>query len=393
MKRKCILLHNSKKDFTAEAISIKKFNKKYHEIRSDSSIEYVLIPISMFSESYIATPVIAMPLAFNPISFTYTVTLSELTQDFRTLAYDNTICGSRTFVNREMETKCDTIYELYVFVYSIIKMMAYNSLQNTCRFSPGMYNRELVYQNHNYVFDIPDIRCKYLNKDIILNENNIGLMNVISSISMLFLNQTSFKELIIPDLFKFYIDTKKHCSYTHVTNLSKLDGKVNKFEDHLKSCACNNWSAYSFISNLDYTILNELDYGTLIFGMYTLMGDPDDFEDYPITISTILNHPTIASVQKIEEYKLYSVSDYIEAVAFAGDMLSMMRTISELVGDEFKDCVCCIEIHAGIKTIPNCKEFVYTITDENISFGEVTDVVDDFITSLTEFIEDMKLPI
>ena len=210
---------------------------------------------------------------------------------------------------------------------------------------------------------------------------------------MIMLNGTGFKELIVPDIFRFYIDGNKHCSYTHCTNLSKLDGRVNRFDYHLRSCACNNWSAYSFISNRDYEILNELDYGTLIFGMYTIMGDPDDFEDYPITISTIIDHPTIASVQKIEEYKLYKISDYIEAVAFAGDMLSMMRTTSELVGDELKDCVCCIEIRAGIKTIPGCKEFVYTITDENISFGEVNDVVDDFITSLTEFIEDMKLPI
>lgn len=385
---KCILIHNDLKNFRAEPISIKKFNRNFVSYKNDTGIDYILMPVSQFSESYISIPTVALPNNFNPITIKYTLVVYELTRDFASIINTHEQVPNSEVMVKDFSIECKTLSELYVFIFSIIKLMAYNEIQNTCRFKnvgntvyafPLSTSYIYTFDAKNFVFDISDMTISSHSTEIDSLHGNHGLMTAVQFVQKIFGTSIEPNRLIIPNIYKFYVDKNGKCRYTPFNNIKKLVGNIDFSKDHLMSCACNHYNAYYFISSADKIILDTLFDGKVRYIMYSLMSDEDDIElDGPLDIDTIISNPMYGAIHKLEEYPLYTTSDYIEVVAFAGEMLSMMNVVSELVGDEYSDCKCMMEITSSTPY----GTFCYDILWDQIESGEIPDVVDDFIEAV-----------
>lgn len=398
---KVILLTNGLGKYTPRSMSIKKFNKKYQEIFNDNSVEYLLIPMSQYSDVYAAVPKITLPNKFKPITIKYRLVLYELTQDYASLINTQRGIPNNEILSREYVVVCNTIYEFYTFVFSIIKLMAYNELQNVGRFKPGIYKRRLIIREHNYAFYISDMECLIDGQVTELLINNTSLGNAISSFDKLNLSSipnTSNMLGISPSIYKFYFieGDPLYNIYTDVHKLKEMRGPTGVVTNYLlRSCACEHYNAYAFVSPAMMSEFKYIHNGRVTFIMFTYMGDRDMIDlDSQFTIADLLTYPEYAAVHKVEEYELLTPSDFIEMAVFAGDMLNMMRTVSDIVGDEFKNCECMMQIEGVFDSDGGPYQpvpFAYTVTDTQISSGEIEDVLADFMNYMATYF-DKNIP-
>ena len=70
-------------------------------------------------------------------------------------------------------------------------------------------------------------------------------------------------------------------------------------------------------------------------------------------------------------------------------MLDMVKLVSDLVGDIYKDCQIMLEIRTSVTG--SDKLVAYTVTKEQLDFGEIESVFDDFIKLLDPYL-DHNLP-
>lgn len=382
MDKGCVLI---KKNCTAELISIDKFNKKFGKIKNKGDTEFVLIPVSQFSEAYIAVPVINLPDKFSPMKIEYDLGIRTIYGRYN--IYDHNF--NETLRKLKFESKykieCNTLYDLYVFAFSLKRLAAFNVLNNMSEIKNNPYDDLLSASVRKpYIFCIDSLNISYLGENINMKEVD-GIEQVLDIVS----TTIGIKHIITPCLYKFWIGKNHRCNFTPYSNPSKMIGTVNKISEKcIMSNQCINYDAYSFISTSDEVLLKSTSCnGELLMVNYTLMCEPDELPiDGPLNVMDMLKHPEAIVVYRVERYNLYTISDCVEALSFATDLLHTMDISKKLIGGDESTSESMIEIRLDGY---DCKETLsYTLTKESIDFGEVTNVVSDFMNKLDAYLEN-----
>ena len=141
---KCIILHNSSENYLVGSLSIEDYNRLLKQISRNRAIEYVLIPVSKSSHAYIVTHRELIPESFTPINISYTVTIKRYGNpaeinlpripfnnpaeiDMSNLDFTRDCLSEMSFVMDKTYTiRCNTFFEYQIFLFSMVKMMAYN---------------------------------------------------------------------------------------------------------------------------------------------------------------------------------------------------------------------------------------------------------------------------
>ena len=378
MNNKCILIN---RDCTVDTIDIDKFNDKYTKIKNKGISEFVLIPISQHCEAYIAIPVETLPDNFKPLKIRYTLSIKVLrgiSNVFDTLPND------RDVYRKEFNLNCKTLYELYVFAFSLNKLMAFNVLNNMSDVKLNEYNDYLLSSNRKpYIYYIDSIEI-VKNDTIVKNDSIEGIEHVLEILSKV----VGVKNIIVPNVFTFWIGKNHRCSYTPYTKSTNMIGSVNKVNEYcLLSQQCINYNAYSFINTFDESLLNYVGMGEMLLINYIIMGDEDDIPiDGPLNVADMLKNPQNVVVYRVEKYKLYTKSDYIEALTFAADMLQMMDSAKKMIGGDEAESESMIEIN--FETPDHPIPFSYTINKSTIDRGEINNVLDDFFKLFNKYIDN-----
>ena len=74
-EKKCVLIN---KDFHSSVISIADLNNNYKKIKEKGKSEFVLVPISLYSEAYAVIPTVYLPDNFSPTTIKYTLSVKIL---------------------------------------------------------------------------------------------------------------------------------------------------------------------------------------------------------------------------------------------------------------------------------------------------------------------------
>ena len=396
---KCIILHNSSENYLVGSLSIEDYNRLLKQISKNYAIEYVLVPVSKSSHVYIATHRELIPESFTPIDITYTVTVKRyghpaeigFPDSMLNLDRGNLLCSSFV-MDKTYATRCNNFFEYQIFLFSMVKMMAYNILNNTSVYHPHDTLNQYGDEKYHYIFDIERISINRNARRILDMYGNTGIGAVLDKVQEAVAVKSAHANLhVLPCIYNFWIGYNGRCSYTSWRKPKQMEGVINKANgDCLISHACNNYNSYAFVSSKDEVLLGALAKGEMSVAIYSMMGDADSLvTDGPPTIRDLLINPEFVSVHKIETYQLYTVSDYVEALVFASDMLDMVKLVSDLIGDGYKDCQIMLEIRTSVTG--SDKLVAYTVTKEQLDLGEIESVFDDFIKLLDPYL-DHNLP-
>lgn len=387
MDKQCVLIN---KNCTAKLMEIGKFNRKFADLKNDGKTEFVLIPITQYSEAYIGIATSDLPDRFKSMKIKYELGIETLYGKYNIWETNE---NTKVVYKSDFEIVCDTLYELYVFAFSLKKMIAFNVLNNMSEIKANPYDDFLTTTMRKpYIFYINNlnIECDGKVTDIPSVDGLEHVLNVIGC-------ALRVKHIITPNMFKFWIGKNQQCNFTPYSDHSRspMIGKLNKISDYcIMSTQCINYDAYSFISSSDEVLLQSVSCkGEMILINYTLMCDIEDIPiDGPLNVTDMLKYPEFISVYRVESYQLYTLSDCVEALTFAYDLLQTMDIAKKLIGGDESLSNSMIEIRLdgygltdGRKTIPTLS---YTLTKESIDFGEVTNVVSDFMQRLDRFIDN-----
>ena len=386
MDKGCILIN---KNCTAELITIDEFNSKFKKIKNKGLSEFVLIPVTRLSEAYIAIPTVSLPDDFKPMKIEYEFGIMSVIGRYN--IWEDTNQNTKKYFRSKYKIECNTLYDLYIFAFSLKKLEAFNVLNNMNEIERNPYTVYLASTVHiPYIFCIYSLGVEYKGETIKTKEVK-GIEHALEIISGII----GVKSIITPCVYKFWIDDKRRCNYTPVSNHSKMIGKINKISDFcVMSNQCINYDAYSFINSRDEALLRLTSCcGELLLVNYTLMCDEDSIPlDGPINVTDMLKYPDMVSVYRIERYKLYTLSDCVEALTFAEDLLQMMDVAKKLIGGDESMSESMIEIRLEEQDSYNKngtpESLSYTITKESLDFGEITNVISDFMHRLDVFLDN-----
>lgn len=381
--QKCVLIN---KDFTSSIMSIDDFNRKYVKIKNKGKSEYVLIPITPYSESYVVIPTICIPDVFTPTTIKYTLSIKVL--HGRSNLFD-TFTNDGNMFYKNFVVRCNTIYDLYVFYFSIIKLIAFNILNNMNEIKSSSLDNLLHQTQQPYIFFIDKIEISNSNIKVVKDDID-GLDNILSTLSKTF----GLETLIPSSQYKIWVGRGGMCSFTPFSNLKNMVGVINKINDPcLVSQLCMNYNAYSFINRTDEYNIHMLARGEMVLVNYDIMCAEEDIPNYfenCVNVNDMLNHPEIVSVYRVEKYDLYTVSDYVEAISFAMDIIQTMDTAKKLIGGDEAMSETMLEIRAEVPDIYDRNDipikFSYNITKSSLDFGEITNVPQDFLNKLRSFL-------
>lgn len=382
----CIILYNDLQNFSVGSISVDDMNKKLKSVSKDKSIDYLLTPVSKSSHVYIATPGQFIPESFDPIDIEYTLVLKRYNHPAE-MVLDKFRSGTSEVFGKTYKTRCNTFFDFQIFLFSMIKLSAYNVLNNTGVFHPQDVLLQHTSENYQYTFNIEKVAVFKNAKRILDYYNMSGIMDVTEQIQKAVSITAPCTDLrVFPSIFNFWIGYNGKCSYNLWNKPKKMVGLVNKVSQPcLISHACNNYNSYAFVSSKDEVCLSALGSGEMNIAIYSFMRDEDSLvTDGPMTIYDLLNNPELVAVHKAETYPLYTVGDYVEALVFAADMLDIVKLFTDIIGDEYKGSQIILEIRSRIKG--GNKTFAYTVTKEQLDLGEITSVFDDFIELLDQFL-------
>ena len=398
---KCIILHNSSENYLVGSLSIDDYNRLLKQIANNYAIEYILIPVSKSSHVYIATHRELLPEYFEPVDIEYNVTLQRFSHHIELLMsdsinpamFDSINPGSYAhdsfIMDRTYKVRCNTFFEYQIFLFSMVKMMAYNVITNISAFRPrDMALFDYGDDRYHYTFNISSVSIYRNAKRIFDTHNNAGIGEVIDAIQKAMTIKSAYADMrVLPCIYNFWIGYNGRCSYNSWRKPKQMEGVINKVNHKcLISHACNNYNSYAFVSSTDEVILNALDHGEMNIVVYNVMGDHDSLvTDGPPTMYDLLNNPELIAIHKIEKYDLYTTSDYVEALVFASDMMDMIKLVFDLMGDEYSNCQILMEIRTN--SLGSNNTFAYTVTKEQLDLGEITSVFDDFIKLLDPYLD------
>ena len=299
---KCIVLHNDERNYAVGSISIDDLNSKLQQISADKSIAYILSPVSKSSYVYIATPGEFIPESFTPIDIEYTVVLKRYNHPAE-MVIDKSISNTATMFDKSYRTRCNTFSEYQIFLFSMMKLCAYNVLNNSSVYHPQNVLFQYTSEHYYYTFDIEQIAVFKNGKRIFENYHSNGITSALEDIQKAVSITAPCTDLrVFPSIFNFWIGYNGRCSYSLWKKPKKMVGLVNRVSQPcLISHACNNYNSYAFVSNKDQVILDALGVGEMNIAIYTLMGDEDALvTDGPLTVYDLLRNPNLVSVHKAE---------------------------------------------------------------------------------------------
>lgn len=392
-EKKCVLIN---KDFHSSVISIADLNNNYKKIKEKGKSEFVLVPISLYSEAYAVIPTVYLPDNFSPTTIKYTLSVKILRGRHNVF---EEMPNDKMVYSNDYTVQCNFLYDLYVFFFSIYKLEAFNVLNNMSEIKINSITDQLLFKDQlPYIFFIDKIELQ--NKNIHITQNNIsGLENIQTIISDAF----KLDYLIPPNLFKIWVGAHGACSFTPYNDIKSMTGVVNRVSHTcLMSQNCIHYNACSFISTRDEINLKGIAGGEMLLVNYDLMCPEEDIAEYfdkMLNVNDMLKHPEAVSVYRVEKYDLYTMTDLVEALTFAIDLIQTMDIAKKIIGGDEASSETMFEIRAWLaddfcrkrdgKIIEN--KFSYTITKSSIEFGEVTNIVSDFLNKFDMYM-DSRIP-
>ena len=364
---------------------------------STHQVEYILIPVGVYSNEYCLVTPNVLPFEIDKISFEYQLCLQEFTEEdaIYEKIYDNSTV---------VKTKKSGMVGIYKMVHSIYNINGINAVINT----------EMYDEFTSFVFDYFKVSVKSGNNISVQDSRDVSMIEacpytsnyitidsrapyVLFCIDHAMGRNTKNKESIIPPIStnKFICIDTLRSEWIESDSLKRImknsDNSDSNDDNILVSMPGVNFNSLMFMKPDDIRILNEFDHYT--FGYLMIQCSQLDFDDSDIMSSESIgdlydNRLFDSGVAFIDSsiglYELSSVGEILNHFKY------IFKTI-QLINEKVYGVCDRIIIYVGFSTCNpkrKTRDFIYAITNEDVEDDYCCrDFFSEFIDTAREYLE------